>query len=300
MLDRERLLRFEWLWMRVLFAILCIYHSSHHKFIPGSGFTKTYGLKVDTQTVPIGLAQFFDLTWAASPIFASVAPFIFYAALAVYLWGKFPATSTAILLGLFTIYGTLENSQGSIHHTAQIIGYPLFGQLLYFLFIRKDASPSKGLPGPAQASIQAVAAAYVVSAFSKLIRSGFGWVNEIPNVSLQLEKNRLADYYNTLIEPPEVVSSFIADLLNGFPLLGQAFFSTGLFLELTAFVALFGRRWALAWGLGLWGLHVGITEMMHLGFFYNKAILVVFFINPPFWILLAISKIAERRKNASA
>ena len=294
---REKFLRYEWLWMRVIFAFLCVYHSSHHRFIPGSGFKKTYGLTVDSQTFPVGLAQFFDLTWAASPFFAERAPYIFYAALALYLWGKFPAVSTGILLFFFTIYGTLENSQGAIHHTVQIIGYALFGQLLYFIFVRKKSAPTGDqLPGPAQASVQAVAAAYVVSALSKLIRSGFGWVNEIPNVSLQLEKNRLAEYYNTLVEPPEVASSFIANLLNGFPLLGQAFFGTGLILELTAFVAIFGRRWALAWGLGLWGLHVGITEMMHLGFFYNKAILFVFFINPPFWIYLGITKLIERRK----
>ena len=146
--DRERLLRYEWLWMRVLFAFCCVYHSSHHKFIPGTGFSKTYGFKVDTQSVPIGVAQFFDLTWASSHFFSGVAPYIFYVTLALYLWGKYPAVSTAILLGFFTVYGTLENSQGFIHHTAQIIGYALFGQLLYFISSSGKGLPKMGSRGP--------------------------------------------------------------------------------------------------------------------------------------------------------
>ena len=229
---RDRLLRYEWPAMRVLFALFCVYHSSHHRFIPGSGFSETYGLKVDSQSVPVGLAKFFDLTWAASPGFASFAPYLFYTALLAYVIGRFQAISITILLGLLTIYGTLENSQGAIHHTGQIVGYALFGQLLYFLFarFRKDDNEAPGtLPRPAQAALQAVAAAYVVSAISKLLRSGFGWVSEVPNISLQLEKNRLAETYNTLVPPPEVASSLILDLVNKSPFFAKTFFGAGLY-----------------------------------------------------------------------
>jgi hypothetical protein len=61
-------------------------------------------------------------------------------------------------------------------------------------------------------------------------------------------------------------------------------FGSGFFLELLALLALRGRPWALALGLGLIGMHVSIQYLMTLRFHFNIALLVVFFINLPGWM----------------
>ena len=150
-----------------------------------------------------------------------------------------------------------------------------------------------------QMSLATIAAGYVVSGVSKLVRSGGQWIHNIPNIALQVEKNARAEFYNNL--DPTVLEGKrqIVDLIAGNPGLARVFFGTGLFLELFAFVALFSRWWSLAMGFSLILLHVTVTQVMHLGFYNNKFLLMVFFVGPLYW-LVEIDAWRGKRLNAAS
>jgi hypothetical protein len=288
--------------MRLAFAYFCIYQASPHRFVPSGGgwvrvsSTSRFAEAYSQQPVPRGLAQFFDLTFAGDGAFAAAAPFLFYAALALYAAGRLPLLATGVLLGLDTLYGTLAFSQGASHHTGQVVGLVLLGQFVYFasrwfkdgfdarrLAQHRDEVPS----GAVYFSQQLLAAAYVVAGASKLMRSGLDWFSQAQNVAVQLRRNHEMDFYNTLAESPDRANALMTGLVTDFPLFATVFFGAGLVLELTAFAALFSRGLAAFYGITLLLLHEGISAMMHLGFAFNKAVLVIFFINLPFWAVAA-------------
>jgi hypothetical protein len=65
-------------------------------------------------------------------------------------------------------------------------------------------------------------------------------------------------------------------------------FSIGLLLELFCFIALFNRGLLALFGVGLAVMHLMIAQIMVLKFFYNEWMLAIFFVNVPFWILMAV------------
>ncbi|MEZ5304450.1 MAG: hypothetical protein R3F11_27970, partial [Verrucomicrobiales bacterium] len=135
---------------------------------------------------------------------------------------------------------------------------------------------------------QAIAAAYVVSAISKLIASGGTWLAQLPNIALQLRKNERAEYFNTLSDAGGAAAGFLERLVIDHPNLAIVFFGIGFVLELFAFAALLNRRLMALFGIGLIGLHVMVSHFMQLGFFFNKFALLIVFVNVPFWLVAAI------------
>ncbi|CAN5455354.1 hypothetical protein BH23VER1_BH23VER1_00210 [soil metagenome] len=269
--------RWEWVVMRILFALFVLR--------PTVVFHLT---EVVGTPVPIGIAQFVDLGFLSASPWASVLPWCGYLLLGLYALGLFPAVVTVLLLVMHVLYGTLFNSQGAIHHTAQIVGYVLVGQVLCHLLRRR--------PGPADlihASQQLIAAAYVVSGISKLVATGGMWVRDIPNIALQFEKNQLMEYYNTLVPPAEAANRGAIGFIAEHPDLARLLFGGGLALELFAVLALWNRGMLALFGIGLWLLHASISELMHLGFAYNKWVLAIFFINLPFWAARIYSRVTR-------
>ena len=63
--------------------------------------------------------------------------------------------------------------------------------------------------------------------------------------------------------------------------------TSGLLLELLAFLALVGRKSAFAIGVMMIGLHVSISLVMHLHFPQNEQTCLIFLVNLPFWAVLA-------------
>lgn len=132
--------------------------------------------------------------------------------------------------------------------------------------------------------LQATAVLYVVSGISKLWRSKGRWLAEVTNIPLQMEKNRLNEYHDTLVMPPETVADRAAAWIAQHPLLAAGFFGGGLFLELFAFLGLWNRRLCALFGAGLILMHVIISDLLNLGFFYNKWVLFLLWVNVPFWM----------------
>jgi len=75
----------------------------------------------------------------------------------------------------------------------------------------------------------------------------------------------------------------------------RLFFSPGLFLELLAFVALWGRRPAAFIGMGLLIMHYVIGIVMGLRFSAHEWLLLIFLVNMPYWIWRGILKVRDEK-----
>lgn len=221
-------------------------------------------------------------------------------------------------------YANSQGGGGGSHHTTNLIGLMLLGQVLACLYRDAKALQRGGWRGPLSLRIadaewlrhvlrhpasgfrrasdpiesaaqsfrssqiwtilQMMAMSYVVSGISKLWRSGGAWLAEIRNLPLQFEKNRLNEFHDTLVMPPQTSADAMAAWISHHPHLAGLFFGAGLFLELFAFLGLWNRRLMAVFGLSLITMHLMISDLMNLGFFYNKWTLLLFWVNVPFWM----------------
>ncbi len=329
---------YEWLCMRLLFGYLmfrCFLHAGYHPFqcwnSPGRG------ADFMTQPYPRSIAQFMDVTWINQSEHIPMVAGMLGVFLIIYLLGVAPVLSMAGLLFFQVCLGALENSQGNnVWHTTQIVAFAMLG-LGGAAFVENLKSLRQGgwaglrkhwadryrwlgyaLKTPASwwrkganeleirqeesrsFSIyivqQLIAVSYVVAGISKLWISKGLWVIDVQNIGLQFEKNRLLKYYQTL-EQPEVVPWATA-FVNGHPTLTSWFFSIGLLLELICFVALFNRAFLALFGVGLVVMHLMIAMIMTLVFYYNEAVVGIFFVNVPFWLVWGWQRLTGRRKVA--
>jgi hypothetical protein len=284
----------EWILMRAFFAIIIL--------VPATSFDLPY----EGQPQPQGIAVFVDTTWIGAEAAMPWVRGFFYAALGLYLVGFLPFVATSVLLVIHLTIGALENSQGGTHHTTQIVGFVLVGQFLahlYFKVRRLITRESVWQNAPASMQVylsqQLIAAAYVVAGLTKLIRSEGRWLADVGNLPMQIEKGIDKTYYDTLQRPAEGMVPWMVHLMEDWPLLARVMLGTGWFLELFAFLALW-NRWTLAiFGVGLILMHETISAAMGLGFAYNKAVLLVFFVNLPYWAIAAV-RLAGKRKGLAA
>lgn len=216
--------------------------------------------------------------------------------LALYVAGAIPVPAILSLLAITISVGTLENSDGGIGHSYQIVSLILLAQLGSLLFNAFRSRPpvaqlSKSkrwlVPDIAMQnhathlSKVTIAAAYVVCGVAKLIKSDFLWIHKVPLLSVQITKANLRDYYNTLEEKTDFVVTRIPQLVVEYPNVARVFFGGGLLLELTAFLALRGRRWAFFVGIALIFMHFMIDQIMSLTFWTHIYCLGIFFVNLP-------------------
>ena len=181
---------------------------------------------------------------------------------------------------------------------------------------------SKWLPAPVRRTslenhrigtffaLQAVVAVYVTCGLSKVITSGFiGWIANARNFPLQLIKNERSDYYNTLaaaaVETTGGITEFFhvlprlaEEAMRATPAVGAVLLGAALLLELGTWTALLSRGWAALVGLLLIMFHLSVSQLMKLNFEENMRVLLIFFVNPPYWIV-RFAKIVRRAPDAA-
>jgi hypothetical protein len=308
-----RYVALEWWLMRVGFALV---------MYPGVVRVSAY----NEQAVPVGIGQFVDLTWIARPdVTPWLMPWLTVCAV-LYAVGWFPLLTSGMLLAYNIALATLANSQGGgggAHHTTNLVAFVLLAHFLGTCYhygavwksngwravlsapwawwrhvIREPRAAWREATTPVEHAAeqlrsvqiytiqQAIAATYVVAGLTKLIRSGPQWVLDVVNIPLQFEKNRFNRLHDTGIDPVAVLPDLANAWVARHATLASGFFAMGLLLEVAAFLALWNRRWLALWGLGLIGMHEGISLLMSLGFHYNKMILLLFWVNVPWWLAI--------------
>ncbi len=270
------------------------------------------------QKKPTGLAVLFDLTWLSRPGVFTACRIVLGIGAALYLAKRFMLLATGAMALVHILIFTLDNSQGATNHAYQLLSLVLLAQFLTYL------SPSIGrlierwkktkLPRLFPADIrlddlaiyfsqQAIAAAYLITGLTKLIRSKGLWAWQTPNISVELIKTNAQNFYNRLetdatYEHRHLVAQWMIDN----PMITRVLMGGGLAIELFAFVALRGRLWALGAGLAIIALHWGIDISMGLFFKYHIALVIIFYLNLPYWIgrLIPAGEKLPRQSGASA
>jgi hypothetical protein len=201
---------------------------------------------------------------------------------------------------------TLNNSQGSIGHTAQGLHLMLLvvwcAGIWGWLLRLRGRQPAERL-WQANMEIdwarQALIATYVVSAITKLINSKGMWFLDAKFFPIHLLKNTEMRYYNVL-DPAAREMNWLPELMLNHPLWCQILFGLALPLELLAFLALRNRAIAAVFGLSLVAFHETVTQLTYLSFIFNKALLLVFLVGPWWWLarlLRGIHRSAQTRQN---
>ncbi len=276
--------RWEWTIMRVLFAVIVFYDLTDRDPYKHAG-----------QPKPEGIAKFVDLTWLNESWAYPTVLIIVGIACLFYIFGFGLRFALPVMLLLSTMVRTYHNSQGFHDHSHQLIALALLAQtiVVWVFYIRKlrgRPEPSVAMPGWLLYYTQGIiAATYVVAAMSKLMRSTGMWVINSPYISYDLVKAKRQNYYKYLDEDLAGDPAAAVWVLEN-PNLARLMFGGAFFLELFALLALKNRPWALLIGVALITLHRSIKWMMGLNFATAELLLVIFFINIPFWAWWAANR----------
>lgn len=252
---------------------------------------------------PNGLGRWLDVAVLADPTVNSLAAALFLALLPLYVAGLALPLVGGLILLLHVALGSLLNSQGAIGHTYQPVSLVLGVQWLASLWagIRRPSEwlfvRRAGGAAAVDASRQMLAACYAVSGLSKLVASGGLWMWNAPLLALQIEKTRAMNFYNTL-EPVPGRSAEVAQLLLDHPWVARVLIGAALPLELLAVLACLNRGLGLVLGLVLILFHSTVSRIMGLDFSLNQYLLLIFFVNVPFWAWWALQSLRSSRGSA--
>lgn len=81
-----------------------------------------------------------------------------------------------------------------------------------------------------------------------------------------------------------------AILLLNHPYLAMLIFDTGFFIELAAWMGLRDRKWSCYMGVAIIILHLSIAWLMRLSFTNHQILCLIFLVNVPWLIALAVSR----------
>ncbi len=193
-------------------------------------------------------------------------------------------------------HGTLGNSQRAIGHTTQIVTLVLFASWLAAVWTQICRLRHRPLPfdfTPAQLAAdwtrQVFMSTYVVSAISKLIQSHGLWFQDAPYFGLQIVKAMGMAKYGAYGPGHDVEG--IAQFMLDHPVVAKILIGGAMPMELFAFLAVLNRRTALFFGLALYAFHNTVTEVLHLGFVYHKALLLILMVNPVWWLVQIVRRL---------
>ncbi|MCF6312854.1 MAG: hypothetical protein L3J39_10430 [Verrucomicrobiales bacterium] len=290
----------EWAIMRWVFVFVVWAATWQNHWLPSQISIASF----ETLRDPNGLASWFDLSFLSQPTVTAVVVYLCLALAILYVSGRLPLLATGGLFLIHAAVGSIHNSPRGHHHATQVVGLILMGQFGFFLWcsvrsryfqkgkpvVSREDQVSHRATGAITISMQMMCAGYVVSAISKWINSGGGWIPgarwiaQVPNIIVQFSKNEAQAYYDTLQPPANQMNQWTIDFVSEHPNVAMAIFGMGFYLELLAFLSLLNRRLALLFGVSLFAMHSMISVIMRLNFVYFKMILLLFFINLPFWI----------------
>lgn len=239
----------------------------------------------------VGLAKFVDLTFFARIEHMLVWQIVTIAGLAAYVIGRLPAAGLLPAVVFAIGIGTLNASQGAANHSTQLCSMILLGQFLVYALPwvagKGLSAPSWMAPGAdihrraIYVTLVIFAAGYVVCGWVKLQNSDWMWFQKVvPGLALELQKTNWSAYYDTLQPVPQVLQTTVS-LMNEHPTVARLFFGGGLLIELFAFVMLMGRRWAFFTGVAIIMLHLSISHLMQLNFWYHIFAAAIFLVNIP-------------------
>jgi hypothetical protein len=199
----------------------------------------------------------------------------------LYLLEKQMHITTTALSVLSVLIITYQESNG-IYARAAPYSLAFIGQSIAY-FQGKGVAENRVLY-----PVQLIAAAYTLAGIAKLIDSGHAWFTDGSFFALQILKN----YSYLYADSADLVylnkGNQISSWLTSHPVFNSVILAIALILELFCLVALVSGSVRFLWGLGLFGMHIGIAVLMGIGFSSIFFPMLIFFINPIYWLITAI------------
>ena len=264
-------------------------------------------LQFDSQSVPTGMAHFIDLSFLSRDGVMTWVKVIFGALCVPYVFGRGLPVVLPLLTLIHCMVFAFFNSQGFKSHGNQIVSLILLAQACVVVFFAAHRW-ILGRPFPLRAgrtrdsyliyfSQVVIAGVYMTSVVSKMDVSNFRWIQNLPNMSVQLIKTHRQEFYSNpeksgVARDAEVPAArWMLDNPNQTRLLLGA----GLVLEALCFLVLANRGWALVVGVSITGMHLIIGWLMRLYFDFNVGASLIFLINIPFWIVWTARRLNDAR-----
>jgi hypothetical protein len=244
------------------------------------------------QPYPQGLAKFVDLTFFGNPRIFSGLKVVLVLALLAYALDYGQPIALAYMLFMTLGVFSLVNSQGGVYHSSHVVTLVVLGQLIAHV---------QGLIAPSTISLtvddlavhyslELIAATYVVAGLSKVILSRGTWAWRTDDLALKIVMSTDQHFYQREGKTGPGLDDGVrrASLLVDHPYLARVAFTGALATELFAFLVLFGRVPAFVLGCGLIFMHVMIEIVMEVPFRSSIHVLLVFAVNVPYLLTLAI------------
>lgn len=255
----------------------------------------TRPIHAEDQLFPKGITHFVDLTFLANDIVAWVVMGLAIVAGAVYARGKLAIPCLAYMtVATIAVFTFAMSHTTKTRHDTNVVPLTLLGLLLghlHYSIVARTGDPTTRFGRRTAADLavyyamQMIAAMYVLSGITKLIKTGGEWIGDSYLVATQVVRTQHNMYYSNL--EPEGALEFwlaVANFMVEHKTLTCALFGTALFLEVFAFLALLGRLPAMLLGVALIGFHLSVFALMSINFYLNVILLLVFFVNAPYWI----------------
>ncbi len=242
---------------------------------------------------PNGITRIVDLHFLLQPEIFAGARVALAVALLLYVLRIWQALPIALFVNVAA--NGIVNSQGAIQHAFQIVSLVLLAQTLAFFYgawaDRKSGSPERTENRAIWWSQQTIVAVYLLAGIAKIIRTGGLWIFQARWIGVSIAKAAYQSFYDTFDSANFERELSSAQFAASHGWLLALIATAGLVLELTSPLLLINRVWAAAIGVALFCFHLGLDYAMGLSFIYNQWLLIIFIINPPYWILLGARKI---------
>lgn len=235
-----------------------------------------------------GIFNWYNFNFIENPIWRYLILLISFIFTLMYLFEKRMTISTMGLFVISVFAFSLEESNGILSR-ASLLSFVFFAQYLAYI-IHKYYPKLDHKQLRFTFSIQAVVAAYMLSAISKLSASGMEWVSNSKYLSLQILKSyhykfvNYADY--KILKEGIDFASFVQNNQNTI----TALLTFSLILELFAWISLGSKKRAIIYGILLLSMHIGIKLTMDISLVTISGPMLIFMVNPLFIIWTGILK----------
>lgn len=241
-----------------------------------------------SQPFPVGICTIIDCVYFVTPPMNYIITVLLIGLSMLYVLEMEMLLCTFFIFCFIVIFMSLEESNGNPAENG-ILSLIFFAQFLAYL-IHAFNPTSKLADNRLQYTAQFFAAAYTLSAISKLSTSGVAWfTTDASKFPLEVMRVFYSNYVTYGNIQNYMNGIFISDFMLTHLLLTKLMLFFALLTESFAFMLMMNRKISFYYAILLLTVHIGIYLTMGIFFATFILPLIAFFINPLYWVLNLIS-----------
>ncbi len=236
-------------------------------------------LQYHSTPLPQGIFTFFSFSYAQIPwikyLFISVAII-----LSIMYFLEINMRVTTLLLFIFSVFSFSFEESNGVLNIYSLLSFLFFAQFAAYV-LPFFSERLRGEEYRFEFSVQAISAAYTLSALSKISVSGPNWIYSGKFMALQILKSFQYKYVTNGDWSAVQQGQEMAIYLIQNPAVTTFLLSAALVLELFALVAVLNVKLRFWYGLSLLCMHIAIWQIMNINLFSISFLMALFFIFPP-------------------